>query len=166
MSERRQARLAARLGGWLLTWTLLAGTWLLLVDTISVAELSAGAAAALVGTLATGLVRAHAIRPLRPRLGLLPALARQAVAVPLDLWLLLRELVRALAGRHPPGRMYAVPVHVRDRGARANARRAAAEALGSLAPNTIVLGVDEEKAVVHQLAARAPGRASVREIGQ
>ncbi len=46
-----------------------------------------------------------------------------------------------------------------------DARRAGIELAGSLAPNTIVLGVDEQQVVVHQLAARHGERASVVEIG-
>jgi multisubunit Na+/H+ antiporter MnhE subunit len=146
-------------------WAMLAAVWLLLVDTVAVPELAAGAAAALVGAGATELVRAHATAPLRPRARLLAALPRQAARVPLDLALLMRELARALAGRHPGGRMHSLALRAGS-GAEANARRAAVELLGSLAPNTIVVGVDEQQAIVHQLAARSSEREAVAGIGR
>ena len=43
-------------------------------------------------------------------------------------------------------------------------RRAAIEMLGSLSPNTIVLGVDERAVLVHQLVAHHEGRVRVQEI--
>lgn len=150
---RHRSDPARRLPRLLITFALAAATWLLLVDTTSLPELVAGAAAALVAAVATELVQAQHVVALRPRPRLLAALPRQLAQVPLDLWLLARELVRALAGRHPPGRFHELPF---DGGATPedNARRAAIEWFGSLAPNTLVLGVDEQHVVVHQLVAR------------
>lgn len=141
----------------------LAALWMLLVDTKSIAEYSAGTAVALVATLATALVFHENVAHLREHRVFLLGLPRQLARVPLDLWLLVRELGRALLGRHPAGRFHAVPFDA-GCGARENARRAATELLGSLAPNTIVLGVDDEQVVVHQLTARAAERHAIREI--
>jgi hypothetical protein len=152
-----------RLGALLICLAGLGGVWMLLVDTTSVAEYSACAAAALLGTLASGLVKHENVAELSEHRAFLLGLPRQLARVPLDLWLLLRELARALAGRHPGGRFHSLPFQAGG-GSRENARRAAIELLGSLAPNTIVLGVDEHSIVVHQLAARSSERHAIREI--
>jgi multisubunit Na+/H+ antiporter MnhE subunit len=145
-------------------WGLLAGLWMLLVDTVSTAEVLCAAAAAAVGVLVTRLVYDSGIATLRPAGGLPVALARQLVRVPADLWLLAVALSRALVGRRRPGRFHelALELPVDERG---NGRRAAIELVGSLAPNTIVLGVDERRVVVHQLLARRAARERVAEVG-
>lgn len=135
---------------------------MLLVDTVSIAELAACSAAALIGTLATVLVKHEGVADLREHHVFVTSLPKQLARVPLDVLLLIRELGRALAGRHPTGRFHELPFEGGS-DPRENARRAAVEMLGSLAPNTIVLGVDDEKIVVHQLAAHARDRAAVRE---
>jgi hypothetical protein len=73
-------------------------------------------------------------------------------------------LSRALAGRRRQGRFHelALELPVDERG---NGRRAAIELVGSLAPNTIVLGVDDRRVIVHQLLARHGERDSVVEVG-
>ena len=82
---------------------------------------------------------------------------RPVVRVPLDLVVLTRtavvQLVRPRA-RH--GRFFAVPFAGDRRDPEDSARRALAEALGSFAPNTIVVGVDVERGLmlVHQLVPR------------
>jgi multisubunit Na+/H+ antiporter MnhE subunit len=136
---------------------------LLLVDTASVAELVAGAVAAFIATVATELVRAQHVAEIRWRPALLRGVPRQLAQVPIDLWLLLREVVHSLAGRHRPGRFHSLPF----RGGTSpedDAHRAAIEWFGSLAPNTLVLGVDDDKVIVHQLAARHDARASIEEL--
>jgi multisubunit Na+/H+ antiporter MnhE subunit len=146
-------------------WALLAGAWMLLVDTVSTAEVLCAAAAALSGVLVTRLVFDSGVGKVRPAGSLALALARQLTRVPADLWLLAVALTRALAGRRRrPGRFHelALELPVDERG---NGRRAGIELVGSLAPNTIVLGVDERRIVVHQLLARHSGRESVVEVG-
>lgn len=152
-----------RLGALLLCLVALTAVWMLLVDTRSIAEYSACAAAAVIATLACALVSREDVAHLREQRVFLFGLPRQLARVPLDLWLLVRELGRALVGRHPDGRFHAVLFEARA-GAGENARRAAIELLGSLAPNTIVLGVDDEQVVVHQLTARASERQALLEI--
>lgn len=159
--HRRRMLLA---GGLLMWWALLGGAWMLLVDTVSTAEVVCAIAAALTAVLATGLVLGSGEQNMRPADGMLIALARQLARVPADLWLLWVALSRALRGRRRPGRFHELalrlPVNDRD-----NGRRAAIELFGSLAPNTIVLGVDEQRVVVHQLLARHEERENVVEVG-
>jgi len=147
--------------GW---WALLFGLWMLLVDTVSTAELLGALAAASTGVLATRLVFAGGTAELRPVGGLLLALARQSARVPADLWLLALALFGALAGHRRPGRFHEIELRLASSESD-NGRRAAIEVFGSLAPNTIVLGVDERRVVVHQLRSRRGERGRVAEIG-
>lgn len=145
-------------------WLVLAGLWMLLVDTLSVAEVLCAVAAAAVGALVTRLALASGIAPMSPSPVLLASIVRQLARVPADLWLLTVVLARALAGHRRPGRLHQIPLGLPIDTA-ANARRAGIEWAGSIAPNTIVLGVDGREVVVHQLADRYGERASVVEIG-
>jgi hypothetical protein len=138
---------------------------MLLVDTASVPELVAGAAAAALAAVGARLVWAQKLVRLRGGTGLLAALPRQFARVPVDLWLLARELLRALAGAHRPGRFHALDFEG-GAGPRADSRRAALELVGSLAPNTIVLGVDERRVIVHQLVASQRERARLKDIAR
>jgi hypothetical protein len=145
-------------------WVAVFASWLLLVDTTAPAELIAGAFAASLAAWAGGLALAGAgARPARSPhpAALLGACARQFARVPVDLWLLTRELVRALAGNHRPGRFHTVALP----DSRA-AGQAAREIIGSLSPNTIVIGIAEDGLLVHQLVERAASRRGLGEVGR
>jgi multisubunit Na+/H+ antiporter MnhE subunit len=145
-------------------WALLGGVWMLLVDTVSTAEVLCAAVGALIGVAVTRLVFDSGTASMRPAGSLLVALVRQLGRVPADLWLLAVALSRALVGRRRPGGFHELalelPVDAQD-----NGRRAAIELVGSLAPNTIVLGVDERRVIVHQLLARHGERKSIVQVG-
>lgn len=164
----KRGRLLARAVVLFACWVLLGGVWMLLVDTVSSAEGLAAVAAALVGAFATLLVFDSDLAEMRlaggMAGGLLMALGRQLARVPADLWLLALALSRALVGRWRPGRFHELALEL-PMSEKANGRRAAIELIGSLAPNTIVLGVDERRVVVHQLLARHQERERVLEIG-
>lgn len=163
LTNKRRERLVGAVA--LITWwLLLGGAWMLLVDTASTAEVAAAVLASLVGVLATRLAIASGIADMHPGLGLLVAPVRQLSRVPHDLWLLARELARTLAGNRRTGRFHEIALEIPLDPA-GHARRAGIELFGSLAPNTIVLGVDERRVIVHQLAARHDERMSLREIG-
>jgi hypothetical protein len=75
------------------------------------------------------------------------------VQVPLHILLLTREVLAQLTARKPArGEFRAVPFRGGDADAD-RGRRALAEALGSVAPNTIVIGVDLDRdlLLVHEL---------------
>jgi len=162
-SLARSTPFVQRFGVWLAWWAVLAGIWMLLVDTRSIAEYSACAGVSLAGLTFTWLVSRQHVADLRLRASLLLALPRQALGVPLDLWLLTRELAKALLGRHPGGRFHSLPFEGTT-GPLANGRRAAIDLIGSLSPNTLVLGADERQVIVHQLAAHAPARRRIEEM--
>lgn len=157
--RRRRLALAAVLIAW---WALLGGMWMLLVDTVSTAEVLGAVAASLLAALATRLVFGG-VDAMRPAASLAVALARQLGRVPADLWLLALALRRALGGRRRPGRFHELALEL-PASARGDGRRSAIELIGSLAPNTIVLGVDERRVIVHQLLACHAERENVVEI--
>ncbi len=137
---------------------------MLLVDTVSIPEVVCAAAVALLGLFATLLVFGSGVGPMLPSGSVAGALGRQLARVPADLWLLALALSRALAGRRRRGSFHelALELPVDERGA---GRRAEIELIGSLAPNTIVLGVDDRRVIVHQLLARHRERERLTEIG-
>lgn len=143
-----------------LLWVALLALWFLFVDTFSFAELIAGAASAAAGSALVALARREGLRQFVPRFRLVLLAGVLARVLP-DLGLLARELVRALTCRREPGRFHTIELELPST-RRGDARRAAVELLGSLAPNTIVLGVDEKRVVVHQLVSRRADRTSLR----
>jgi Na+/H+ ion antiporter subunit len=72
-------------------------------------------------------------------------------------------LLRALAGRRERGRFFTLPFS-REGGEAGAGRRAFAESVGSLGPNTIVVGVDANRhlMLVHQLVRRDPDMSGLR----
>ena len=114
-------------------WVVLAALWLLLVDNTKLRELVAGAvAAALAASAATAVEERHPLR-LAPR----PS------------WLLgaLRVLPRLPLG----GSFRAIRFRRGGDDPESVARRAFAEALDSLGPNSYVVGIDDDVMLVHQL---------------
>jgi multisubunit Na+/H+ antiporter MnhE subunit len=143
---------------WAATWTVLAALWLLFTDTKRFPELMLGVAAAAIGATASELVRAQRLAPIRPRLSMLSGAHRAVARVPVDLALLAVAAVRqAVRPRPVRGSFLALRFRAGDAGPENLARHALAEAVGSLAPNTIVVGVDPDKdlLLVHQLVRHA-----------
>jgi hypothetical protein len=134
--------------------------YLALADTRQLPELVLGSLVA--AAAASAAVGIRAARGLRGSLD--PSLLR---VVPAAAWSLVTEsvlvlgfLLRRLAGRRQRGRFRTAPFRAGGDGPRDVARRALTESLGSLGPNTIVIGVDRDRDVVlvHQLARRDEDR--------
>ncbi len=142
--------------------------YLLLIDTTSSPELYAGAAAALVAALVGTAASRNGLRGIRPRQVRLTRLARAAARVPADIvWLSAAALAQLVSPRAVRGQWRAIAFRhgKADEGADLT-RRALAEAVGSVAPNTIIVGVDEERDLLlaHQLR-RGGGANSVDVLG-
>ena len=129
--------------------------YLILIDTTSSPELYAGAAAALLAAVGCTAANRNGLRgvvpvPVRP-LAVAKALAR----IPVDIvWVSAATVAQLFSPRMPRGAMRAIPFRHGDTDDRSDmGRRALAEAVGSLAPNTIVIGIDEEHDLLlaHQL---------------
>ena len=142
------------LGVWLSWWLILAALYLLIDDSVLVPELVAGAVAAAVGATVATLVHRERQVLLRGELRWLRPVPRVLAGLVGDLWPLARVLVqRGLLRRGGAGVTVEVPFEATGDGSRDTARRAATEALGSLAPNTIVVRIDTDRGVLvaHQL---------------
>jgi multisubunit Na+/H+ antiporter MnhE subunit len=139
---------------WLVWWVLLAALWLALVDTVAVPELVTGAVAAAIAATGAVLVRSQRLLLLRPRAAWLRHAGRPLLRVGLDLGPLLRALWRrGIRRRDEHGVLVELPYAAVAQEPRAAAHRVFTETLGSLAPNTIVVGIDRERRMllVHQL---------------
>jgi hypothetical protein len=144
----------SRAASWLAWWVLLAGLYLLLADSVSGLEPLACVLAATLGATGTALVRRYRRVILRPRAAWLRAAVRPLLGLFADLVPLARTLVGEGILRRPSASRtvelpFALPGSERD----AASRIAFTEALGSLAPNTIVVEIDRERGVLiaHQL---------------
>ena len=130
------------------------GFYLLLIDTTSLPELYVLAGVALACGSAFELAREERFEESRIRPAWLLRVWRVALRIPLDIALVcseaLAQLVRPRASR---GTFRAVPFHAVESTPEDTARRALTEIVGSVAPNTVVLGVDPDTGLllVHQL---------------
>jgi multisubunit Na+/H+ antiporter MnhE subunit len=146
----RVARLALP---WAASAAVLFALWLFIVDTAESPQLYAGIAVAAIAATGSELVRRQRIAMVRPRARWLPRLWRPAASVPADLWRLARAAARGLRGAPPDGRFLELPFEPGDGDPEDLARQALAEAAGSFSPNTVVIGVDDERRTLlaHQL---------------
>jgi multisubunit Na+/H+ antiporter MnhE subunit len=144
-----RTRMSRLLVVWLTWWVILAGLYLLIDDSVLLPELVVGAIAAAVGATGATLVHRERRVLLRGDVRWLRALWRPLAWLVGDLWPLARALVR----RGGTGAFVEIPFDATSDGPRDTAKRAATEALGSLAPNTIVVRIDTDRGVVvaHQL---------------
>ena len=153
---------ARRVGSWLVWWVLMMSFWVMIDDSVNADELWAGAAAAALAALLAELVTYQAATRFRMRFEwLVPALrlpgqvARDTAIVYAALW---RRLVR---GEQPPSAFLEIPARFGDDSPEGVTRRTLLIGGTSVAPNTFVLGIDEDTdvMVVHRLvAARPAGR--------
>jgi multisubunit Na+/H+ antiporter MnhE subunit len=150
-----------RAWSWLAWWVLLMGLWVAIDDSIGLAELGAGAGAAALAALLTEAALHQADSRLTVRLRWLAAAWRLPGQVLGDTVLVFRALARQLARGEPPRSGFReLPVRAGSRDAEDVTRRVLLVGAHSLAPNTVVLGIDQDRdvMVVHQLVGRE-GRA-------
>jgi hypothetical protein len=131
------------------------GFYLLLIDTSSLPELYVLAGVAVFCGLLFLISREEGFEEAQIRPEWLTRAWRLAGKIPVDIALVCREALaqlvrpRASRGEFRAVRFGAVTATSQDTG-----RRALTEAIGSVAPNTLVIGVDAERGVllVHQLS--------------
>ena len=129
---------------WLVRFALLFGLWALLVGTTAWLELVAGLAAAALAATGLTVARRTTDTPHGPDWRLLLRAWRVPLHVVADTAVLVRVLAR---GERAPGAYRTVELGARD-----PSRRATATLLASIAPNTLVVDVDERgRAVLHDL---------------
>ena len=139
---------------WALAWVLAGALYLLLIDTTDLPELIVGAGAAVVAATGMELAREQRIVGESVRGGWLRLAWRPLVRIPADVVRVSLMALRALGSRRArAGRFRAVSFADGEDQKHESGRRALALALGSLAPNTIMVGVDPERQLIlaHQL---------------
>lgn len=149
---------------WVGSWLACAVVWMWLEDTVALANMVDGAVAAAVGATGTALVYAQGLVAFQPRAHWALRAWRPLAQFGPDLWMLAAALVSALrSGERAPGALQAVRFEPAGEPGEVSARCALASAVGSFAPNTIVLGVQarDEVMLVHQLVPQPGDRASV-----
>lgn len=144
--------------------------YLLLIDTTSSPELYAGAAAALLAALVCTGANRNGLRGVRLRRVAPGRVARALAQIPADIvWVSAAALAQLVSPRPVRGRWRTAPFRFgEDDDVGDTSRRALAEAVGSIAPNTIVIGVDDERDLLlaHQLRpGGGPERTDVLGLG-
>lgn len=142
--------MAFRAGGFILAGSF----YLLLIDTLDPPELYAGAAAALIAAIVFEVSREQGFAEARISPAWLLRAWRALFRVPPDIARVCIAALRQVAApRKRRGTLRAVSFQARSDQPPEVGRRALAEALGSLAPNTIVIGIDTERGLIlaHQL---------------
>src|SRR5438874_5665109 len=143
-----------RVAGWSLGWIFAAALYLLLIDITDLPELLVGIGAALLAATGLELAREQAIVGESIRGRWLLRLHRPLLRVPVDVGLVSVAAVAGLGRRgSPQGRFRVVRFTGSDDERHERGRRALSEAFGSFAPNTIVVGIDNERGLIlaHQL---------------
>jgi multisubunit Na+/H+ antiporter MnhE subunit len=149
-----RALAARRIGAWVAWWVLLMSFWVILDDSIALDELLAGAGAAALGAFLAELAGHQAAARFRMRIEWLVPALNLPVQVARDTVIVFAALWRRLAhGTPPPSGFREVPVRYGGDSAEERTRRVLLIGGRSVAPNSFVLGIDRERAVmvIHQL---------------
>jgi hypothetical protein len=155
MPERpRFALLTRRVVAWSIAWVAAASLYLLLIDITDLPELLVGAGAAVLAATGAELAREQGVVGESIRWRWLLRMHRPILKVPVDIVIVSLMALRAVVDRRARhGTFRALPFASGGPEQLASGRRALAEALGSLAPNTFVIGIDEDRELIlaHQL---------------
>jgi multisubunit Na+/H+ antiporter MnhE subunit len=146
--------LAKRVGSWLAWWASLMSLWLVLDYSLAVAELLVGAGVAAVGAFVTELVAYQAASHFRMRTQWLVPVFHLPARVARDTIIVFGALFKRLVhGEEPASGFLAVPKAWGNESAQDLTRRVLLVGGSSVAPNTLVLGIDRERdvMVVHHL---------------
>lgn len=143
-----------------LGFALAAAFYMILIDTVDLPELYAAIGAVIIAGAAYDAARRQGVAEAAISPRWLARGWRVVVSVPRQIvWVSWLAVAQVISPRQSRGTLRAVPFRAGGDGAGDVGRRALAEGLGSLAPNTIVIGVDGDRdlLLVHQLH-RAGGR--------
>ncbi|MHB1987230.1 MAG: Na+/H+ antiporter subunit E [Acidimicrobiales bacterium] len=159
--RQRDLSLAQRVGSWLVWWVLLMSFWVWADNSIGLAELVGGAAAAAFGALLTEVVQHQADSRIRIRIQWLAAAYKLPYEVCRDTLVVFAALWRRITrGEEPDSGFEEIPVRWGDESPEGVTRRTLLIGATSLAPNTFALGIDPEREVmvVHRLVVSSAKR--------
>jgi len=145
---------ARRVGSFLVWWVLLMAFWVWIDDSVALAELLVGAGVAVMGALLAEVVQCQAGTHVRIRFEWLAEGLKLPKEVVRDLGVVLGALwSQVVKGEGPRSGFVALPVRPGTDTTEDATRRALITASRSVAPNTLVLGIDRERNVmiVHHL---------------
>jgi multisubunit Na+/H+ antiporter MnhE subunit len=148
-----------RIGVWLAWFAVLNLVWLALVATLNWQEEIAGVIASAIGATAAVAVQAQGLVHLELKLRWLGGLWRLPWMVVSETWLVFAALLRQLFGGRPVEGQFRCEFYPHSGDdAEDEARRALYKLEGSIAPNTVVVGYDEETGsmLLHELVERKP----------
>jgi hypothetical protein len=143
-----------RAAAWSLAWIFSGAIYLLLIDTTSLPELIVGAGAAALAATGFELARGQRIAGETVRLGWLRRMHRPFMKIPSDIamvsFVALRQVVRR---EREVGVFRAVRFAGGEEEQLESGRRSLAEGFGSVAPNTVMVGIDADRELLlaHQL---------------
>lgn len=131
--------------------------WIFFVYQFTASELLVGAAASALSVLALQVTLRAVPLCFQAKLRWLVQAARLPAEIARDLWILLTELARRLAGKRSRSVLELVKFGVNGDNCRAAAQRALALLFVSTSPNSVVLDIDRETGdmLVHQLKPQA-----------
>jgi len=158
---------APRVLAWTAAWLLSAALYLLLIDITDLPELLVGAGVVTLAATGCELAREQHVAGERIRLGWLRRAYRPLLKVPTDIGFVVLAAGRQLVRREPSvGTFRAVSFPSGDDEELSDGRAAIAEAFGSFAPNTLIVGVDRDRRLIvgHQL--RRTGRPDAVDVLQ
>ena len=145
---------------WLSWWVGLTVFYMLLVFKTEPAEIVAGAICGAISATAALLVHRHGHVAFAPGWGWWRAALRLPRAIVVDTWRLVVVLWRVIVRREKvTGRILVLPYKdARRGGVDAMSRRAVAKWIGSVSPNTLIIGFAEkhDRVLVHQLVPVEP----------
>jgi hypothetical protein len=155
--------LMRRMFAWSLGWMFAGALYLLLIDITDLPELIVGAGAAILAATGLELAREQQVAGESIRARWLLRAYRPVLKVPSDIWHVFRAALVQLVRRDAVvGQFRAVPFRGGEDELLESGRQGLAEGFGSLAPNTIIIGVDTERELIlaHQLR-RNGGREAI-----
>lgn len=166
--RREDLALARRVGSFLIWWVILMSFWVWIDDSIAVPELLVGAGVAVLGAALAEVAQYQADTHVRIRIEWLAKALTLPGEVGRDFGIVMRALfLQVVRGRLPASTFEAVPVRPGGDTAEETTKRALLVAGTSVAPNSIVLGIDQERGemLVHHLDTRRRRGRSGRSSG-
>ena len=132
----------------------LLGLWMLFTSLPEINELAAGIGAAFLAAVGDAVIKSTDFARFRPRARYVLLIFAEPWYIAKDTFVVFWELLRRMRGMQRRSRLAVIPFDAGGDDLDSNARRALATAYSTIAPNTIVLGIDRERhlILVHQIA--------------